>query len=625
MKYLSLKQIKEALQKLRPHHPVFAVTFFVMKKQKAPVGKKARFQLDALNDEFLKAHFRVHPKSGFFFRVARQGTSEEKDWNAPDYASSGLQSVNTRGVPGAFLHDRDDNTWGWSVDYLDALKRKLPRKMKLPLFHMAVWLYRDREWKNDAKRADVVTRIIDEYGITAREIEALFDSSIDSSLSEKDAFQETPAKWHEILQGYSSPEDVPPESSGVLTYLEVDAIGPLQHLRIEPSRRLNIVTGDNGLGKTFLLDLAWWALTGDWADRPAWPSVPTRRGATIKFAVSPTGQSRIQKAKWEPETAEWEIQARTPAISGLVVYARVDGSFAVWDPVNRILQSAPGRSLWPGVKFTREEIWHGTARIEGLIRDWVKWQERQDKYPAFKTFAAVLKRVSPPDLGPLVAGEPQRIPGEIREIPTLVHPYGTVPIVFASAGIKRIFTLAYLIVWAWEEHKVQAKQAGKREERQMVVIIDEVEAHLHPRWQRVILPALMGIAADLSPELSMQMLVGTHSPLVLASSEPVFDEEIDGLFHLELMRNGRIEMAQLPFDLRGSIDSWLASDVFNVAHPGSPEREEAIQSAIELQKSKRPSRDAVQAVTDRLKEFLPPEDPFWPRWVFFAEEHGVAM
>jgi recombinational DNA repair ATPase RecF len=38
--------------------------------------------------------------------------------------------------------------------------------------------------------------------------------------------------------------------------------------------RLNLLAGDNGLGKTFLLDLAWWALTSTWARRAA---IPRRR------------------------------------------------------------------------------------------------------------------------------------------------------------------------------------------------------------------------------------------------------------------------------------------------------------------------------------------------------------
>src|SRR5207249_11638004 len=160
---------------------------------------------------------------------------------------------------------------------------------------------------------------------------------------------------------------------------------------------------------------------------------------------------------------------------------------------------------------------------EGLLRDVVRWQERSEKASTFETFCAVLRRVSPPDFGPLELGDPQRIPGEVRDVPTLKHPYDTVPILFESAGIKRIVTLAYLIVWAWEEHKLQAQQTGRREERRMVVIVDEAEAHLHPKWQRVILPALLGIGTDLSPELSIQLIVATHSPLVLASSEAVFE------------------------------------------------------------------------------------------------------
>ena len=32
-------------------------------------------------------------------------------------------------------------------------------------------------------------------------------------------------------------------------------------MRMEFGQRLNILTGDNGLGKSFILDCAWWAMT----------------------------------------------------------------------------------------------------------------------------------------------------------------------------------------------------------------------------------------------------------------------------------------------------------------------------------------------------------------------------
>ena len=57
----------------------------------------------------------------------------------------------------------------------------------------------------------------------------------------------------------------------MLKSLKLRDIGPAPRFQIELSDRLNIFTGDNGLGKTFILDIAWWALTGEWAGLPARP------------------------------------------------------------------------------------------------------------------------------------------------------------------------------------------------------------------------------------------------------------------------------------------------------------------------------------------------------------------
>ena len=41
-------------------------------------------------------------------------------------------------------------------------------------------------------------------------------------------------------------------------------IGPSPSMELEFGERLNLITGDNGLGKSFLLDIAWWAMTRSW-------------------------------------------------------------------------------------------------------------------------------------------------------------------------------------------------------------------------------------------------------------------------------------------------------------------------------------------------------------------------
>jgi predicted ATP-binding protein involved in virulence len=60
-------------------------------------------------------------------------------------------------------------------------------------------------------------------------------------------------------------------------------------------------------------------------------------------------------------------------------------------------------------------------------------------------------------------------------------------------------------------NEIDAAEAPKRVEG--VVLIDELDLHLHPRWQRVALPRLRAAFPRL------QLVVTTHSPQVLSSAE----------------------------------------------------------------------------------------------------------
>ena len=626
MKYFSGQLIEEALSLLKSYNAFFGTTFLVLKKARVPIGSRTYLSLDAENKIFLDTHYRVHPKSKYFFRVFRP-THKAKDWVNPDYASTGLQSINTRTFPDALLHEKYESTWGWTIDYLEHLRQRLPHaRDRIPLFHLAVWIYRERAFKESYTGIDIVNEFISEFSITEDEIETLFDIDMASGMVGDESFQEHRVQWTTILASRTTPKDVPTDSSGTLNHLEVYAVGPVHKLIFQPSERLNLVTGDNGLGKTFLLDLSWWALTGDWVDMPATPTEVSPSGPPyIEFAVGGT-DSRTVPAHYEASTGTWLVETERRGLSGLAVYARLDGSFAVWDPASRLMVGTTDSVPKPSLKFTRDEIWYGKEReLEGLIRDWLTWQFRNDFHSVNLTFQAVLKRILPPDLSQLVAGDPVRIPHYPREIPTLRHPYGDVPVLFESAGIRRIIALAYLVVWAWEEHKIRARNQRRPEERQMIVLIDEAEAHLHPKWQRVILPALLGISSDLHEELSVQWVIASHSPLVMASGESTWNEDSDALFHLEMDAEGRASFEQIPFEPRGTIDSWLSSEVFEIAQPGSWEREAAIEAAVELQQQEHPTTEDVQEITDQLRTHLAAEDPFWVRWIFFAQNHGIAL
>lgn len=625
MKFFSKLQISESLKKLSMHNQFFGFTFLVAKANELPVGQPIHIKLDALNHDFLRRFYTLDPRSRYFFRVFRFNNAE-KYWLKPDYAGKGLQKLNTGSLRGAFLHERKTDLWGWHPDYVNFLASILPRGLRVPLFHLSVWVFREKQWAEKYSREDILNEFINEFNITKDEIDKLFSIEIETNLEEQEAFKASPVKWREIASDYPRPPDVGPEKGGILSYLEMAGVGPVTLLTFQPAERLNILTGDNGLGKTFLLEVAWWALTGKWADMPAHP---TRLKASllsprIKFQISGETEGKLQSIQYSILENKWPEPRTRSTISGLVVYARVDGSFAVYDPAISSSESYQGHPSGVLV-FNREEVWNGKqGRIEGLIRDWTKWQNKPSKYP-FEIFKKVLSRMSPPELGPLEPGEPIRLPPDPREIPTIKHPYGEVPIVHASAGVRRIVTLAYLIVWVWNEHKIISEQYGRKLENRMVVLVDEVEAHLHPKWQRVILPALLGVSSDLSDELSLQLLVATHSPLVLASGEPVFNEITDKLFHLEIKKSGKVTFNEIPFIRYGNVNSWLTSSIFGLAQARSPQAEDAIMSAIRLQKQTHPSNEAIKQVSDRLSEHLPPEDSFWPRWVFFAKKYGIEL
>jgi len=623
-KYFSLAQIRESIQRLGKFHAFFGTTFLVLKRKDAPVGQTMHLALDAENREHLRHYFRLHPKSDHFF-TPFQTKKTEDHWRDPKYASTTLQAVNTQGFAGALLHQKNEKDWGWTADYLSFLASKLPKGKKLPLLHFAVWFNRDEPLGDSATRASVVKQFISHFQIADTELSALFDDTFASALSETEAFQSSPVKWDRIIEGFGIPNDVPLEGSAILHFLEFSGLGPVRRLQFAPAKRLNVITGDNGLGKTFLLDVVWWALTQEWAEHMIVPLETVATPPLIKFSVASTLEQSPVTAEFKPKSYRWEVP-RLPAVSGLVVYARVDGSFAVWDPANPILSGRGEGDQARSTSFTREEVWAGDKKkIEGLLRDWVRWQTRAAELPGFATFEKVIQRTKPPDLGEFSVGKPLRLQGWPMEIPTLVHPYGRVPIVYESAGIRRILTLAYLIVWSWEEHKVQAKAAGRKEERQMVIILDEAEAHLHPRWQRVLLPALLGIAQDLHEELSIQYFVASHSPLVLASAEPVWNADMDGLFHLRMNANGKVLFDPMPFELRGTADSWLQSPSFDGLHPGSEPAEKALRQAKALLEKHDATTAEVQAVTDELAEHISADDPFWLRWVLFAVQHGVEV
>jgi hypothetical protein len=73
------------------------------------------------------------------------------------------------------------------------------------------------------------------------------------------------------------------------------------------------------------------------------------------------------------------------------------------------------------------------------------------------------------------------------------------------------------------------------------------------------------------------------------------------------------------------VDNWITSDTFGLRQARSLEAEKAISDAKGLQQKEKPTKDEIEKVHKRLTRLLGDFDTFWPRWTFFAEQHGVDL
>lgn len=431
----------------------------------------------------------------------------------------------------------------------------------------------------------------------------------------------------------------------MLKHLLLKNVGPAPEMAVEFGERMNLITGDNGLGKSFLLDVAWWALTRKWPRElnrkltSGYPAKPTKvkSPATISFSLTSKSNKTVEyESQYSVKDESWLGRAGRPWNPGLVIYAHAEGSFSVWDPARNYWKSTKSidvQERLPGYVFSPQEVWDGleleldgakSIVCNGLIRDWSSWIKQDDN--AAKNMKVVLQMLSASkaECDLLKPGKLTRLGiNDARDIPSIQTGYAeSVPVLHASSGVKRIVALAYMFLWTWQEHNIASAQLGQPTTRQVVLLVDELESHLHPKWQRAILPSLLKLATVLHSEAAIQVITATHSPLVMASAETSFDESRDAWFDIDYRedsKSGIVELRKREFHRLGDVSAWLTSDAFDLKEARSAEAEQAMRAAMELAKNPNSSKTEMQRIDKQLRATLSDTDRFWLRWVAFKE------
>ena len=105
-----------------------------------------------------------------------------------------------------------------------------------------------------------------------------------------------------------------------------------------------------------------------------------------------------------------------------------------------------------------------------------------------------------------------------------------------------------------------------------IVVIDEIEQHLHPKWQRRIISDLRGMFPY------VQFFAATHSPLVARSFQPFFEDGPRTHYHLRNSKgNDKVEALKVDSLGHKRTDQILASEAFDYVFDEDPNAKQILK------------------------------------------------
>ena len=175
------------------------------------------------------------------------------------------------------------------------------------------------------------------------------------------------------------------------------------------------------------------------------------------------------------------------------------------------------------------------------------------------------------------------------------HEGAEVPTVSLSDGYRSVLALAGDLIWrlvaAFPESRNPLGEEG-------VVIIDELDIHLHPKWQRQ-------IAAELRRSFpNIQFIVATHSPFIAAGAG---DDALT--LRLQTEGGGRTVVESVPDVAFKSVDDALRSSAFDLVSLYSPQAQAKIDQYDALRRKKRRT-PAEEELLGQLSLFMANARPF---------------
>jgi hypothetical protein len=313
----------------------------------------------------------------------------------------------------------------------------------------------------------------------------------------------------------------------VLRSVTLENIGPFESFRLDLTPGWNMIVGDNGTGKTVVLRAIAAALCGEYADKDAVKRL--LRSGTEKGIVRLMVDNREYKVELERDR-DGNVQIASSTLSPL----QSEKWLAIGVPS---LRSVP----WENPDSPQDIDAKGPVAEDLLpllrgvpdgrvanLKQWIINLDYKDLKPVINQFFEVLRGLTKGLT--LELAEISRDPIEIR----VKTDGGIVPLSAVSQGTGSVMCWIGTLLERLHE-------AGLSQDDRALVLVDEIDAHMHPKWQQAFVQAFSALFK------SVQVIATTHSPLLIGSlkKEEIWHvrkgpvkSRIDGIARVKPVKDG---------------------------------------------------------------------------------------
>ena len=416
--------------------------------------------------------------------------------------------------------------------------------------------------------------------------------------------------------------------------LVLDNFRCFEHLELDLHPRINAFVGVNGSGKTAILEAIKYAVIGALGQiKGAVPKMSEEEGSALnekkdprieRFNLGEFSQSHSVIIAGNMEFGQNKFNFSRTLTFVNVKYSRgnnYDEIKVLFNYINNSLQKnanvelplfayhSTGR-LFQEDKPTKTDL--NGARINGYLnaqtakssqhffKIWFDKRERgKERYKRldiefdFSSFEKVKKMICAfiPNCKAIEYDDLK-----FNEIILVFDNGDIIPYSMLSDGLRNLLGLVSDL--AWRAATLNPWMGDRINELHGVVLIDEVDLHLHPSWQRMVVPRLLAAFPN------VQFFITTHSPMVLASLEPFIEDALPNIF---ILKDNQI--TPLLNEKIGTADNWL-SQIFELKEPRSMEGEEALILAKKMLSREKIKKSQILGLHRILLRHIQAHDTF---------------